>query len=281
MEDQLKVVFQTDSEIIKDFFENDPNFRVEYDYTKNEAYCAVYFASNFIYYPNDANTFTEGLIKNDRYEWVHQKLPCAHKHIFIRDIKKQWYLGGINAQINSPEKMFEFLEKETKNHKVITIGSSAGGYAAVLYGQLLGAERIYTFNGQFELNSLLLSSQESIDPLIFRYCNDDGLRPYYDLKHIIKNPEKIFYFASAYSDWDKAQSTHIRDLGINTIFFNTGHHGVPFPKIAIPGLFTLEKNELLKLRNKKQHPLLFSIKLAGLRNTLHFLSKELPKKFLK
>jgi len=47
------------------------------------------------------------------------------------------------------------LREESKRYSVITLGSSADGFAAVLYGQLLDAEIIYSFNGQFENNPLL------------------------------------------------------------------------------------------------------------------------------
>jgi hypothetical protein len=37
----------------------------------------------------------------------------ASKHIFLRDVFKQWYLAGINPTVSSPEKLVEFLRQET------------------------------------------------------------------------------------------------------------------------------------------------------------------------
>ena len=53
------------------------------------------------------------------------------------------------------EKVARFLAGETSNLKVIILGSSAGGYAAVLLGSLLKSDRVLTFNGQFDLEYIL------------------------------------------------------------------------------------------------------------------------------
>lgn len=97
--------------------------------------------------------------------FTHKK---AYKHIFIRDVFKQWYLAGINSNINTPEKLIEFLRKETEGYHTVMLGSSAGAYAAILYGSLLQTKKVLAFNPQYELKSLLNRSSEKINPLVFR-----------------------------------------------------------------------------------------------------------------
>ena len=168
MEIKENYSFQVDSETVKKVYQDQDNYLIEYSEEVPKKYCIIYFSSNDIYYPNTENAFIEQLLGKNRFEWYKTRINYGHKHIFIRDIQKQWYLGGINSRIDTPEKLIAFLKNETKGYLVIAIGSSAGGFASIIYGQLLNAERIYSFNGQFEIRSILNSSTETIDPLIFR-----------------------------------------------------------------------------------------------------------------
>lgn len=281
MENEQINIFQVDSDIVKKTFHEEDNFLIEFDLEADNDFCAIYFASNHIYYPNDLATFSNNIVKQNRFEWVNQKMQNVHKHIFVRDIKKQWYLDGINGVLSSPNKMLEFFRIETKGYRLITIGSSAGGYAAVLFGQSLNADRIYSFNAQFELFSLLKSSNKIIDPLIFKYQNNKNLIPYYDLINFIQNPSNIYYFTSEYSKWDKDQIEHIKSIGIKTIFFKTNHHGIPFPKNLMPIVLNYSKNELNKLVGKRINPILFSIDKVGLLNTSVYLSRAIFNKIKK
>lgn len=129
--------FQVDSEIVKEAYQNQDNYLIEYSEEVPKDYCIIYFSSNDIYYPNTGIAFQEQLLSKNRFEWYKTRVNIGYKHIFIRDIQKQWYLGGINSQIDTPEKLFDFLKDETAGYRVIALGSSAGGFAAIIYGQLL------------------------------------------------------------------------------------------------------------------------------------------------
>ena len=98
-------VFQTDSLLIKNHLISNSNYIIEYNESVKEEYCVVYFSSNDLYYPNTEISFKETVISKNRYEWYGNRINYAHKHIFIRDIQKQWYLGGINHQINTTDNL--------------------------------------------------------------------------------------------------------------------------------------------------------------------------------
>lgn len=272
------IVFQTDSDIIKAFLEKD-NYIIEYnEQCKYDKICTIYFSSNDIYYPNTEQAFRERIIDKNYYEMYNTRISTAYKHIFVRDIQKQWYLGGINSNINSPELLFDFLKNETLGYSVICIGSSAGGYAAVLYGSLLNAKRVFSFNGQFELKTLLKTSNEEIDPLIFRLALSP-LANYYDLMNYLNFKTAIYYFTSIRSDWDSQQYNHIRNVqSINTVFFKTSHHGVPFVKSALARVINMDVKVLNNIRSKKFNPILFSIKFGGFLQTFGVLYKQLKNK---
>jgi len=267
--------FQVDSEIVRHSYNTNDNYLIEYsDDILDKEYCAIYFTSNFLYFPNDAETFKKRVVVRNAFEWYGIRHPLAYKHIFVRDVFKQWYLKGINISINSPEKLLSFLEKETKNYKTICIGSSAGGYAAILYGTLLKSERVYAFNSQFELFSLL-STSESKNPIIKR-CSNSELRKYYDLTSLLDfSQSRIYYMYSNKSAWDRNQMKYVgkRD-GVHTIGFNNPLHGVPFLKAALPVFFSLSDDQLSVFEDHDYNPFFFSVKLIGVRRALVGLYKQ-------
>lgn len=264
-------VFQVDSELVNSVYSAHDNYLIENSSgidTGQLKYCAVYFSSNNLYYPNTAEEFNNAIVDKNRFEWYGTRIEKASKHIFLRDLYKQWYLKGVNAQINHPDKLLGFLKQETEGFEIVTLGSSSGGFAAVFYGQLLGAETIYSFNGQFEVDSLLKKSSKEIDPILFRNQNDTSLRAYYDISKFIKEPSKILYFRSNKSDWDVEQYTHIKDLGLNTFSFNTNHHGIPFAKTALPKVLNMTLDSISNFKGKKINPIVFSFQIAGIKQTM-------------
>lgn len=285
------IVFQTDSEIIRDAYKGNSNYLIEFneDISQNERYCILYFSSNDIYYPNNENEFRQQILIKNKFEWYNTRIKKGTKHIFLRDIKKQWYLTGINDELNSIEKLLLFLKQETAGYKIMALGSSAGGYAAVLFGSYLNAELVYTFNGQFMLSDRLTTSSEKIDPVIFREQYNPKINIYFSLKSHITNPQRIFYFYSDRSNWDISQYNHISDLHLQFISFRTKHHGIPFLKVNLPEVLNMSIESLRKFANKFNFPILFSFKISGFFKTIKYItiviykivSKKLDRKIIK
>jgi hypothetical protein len=275
MKNENGYVFQSDSDLVRQAYNFNNNFIIEYNESLQNDLCVLYFSSNNIYGQNTEESFRNNIILKNKFEWYGTRILNARKHIFLRDLIKQWYLTGINSTYNSPESLYQFLKVETKCYRVITVGSSSGGFAATLYGSLLNAEKILTFNGQFEVFSLLESSNSSINPIIFRNKNESELTKYYDVRKFITNPSCIFYFYSTKSAWDREQFEYVRIKNINHIGFITSHHGIPFLKCNLPRILSLEKKDLLKMNKKTYHPLLFSIKMVGIFKTIKGLYYQL------
>lgn len=260
--------FQVDSEIVQSVYNELPNYLIEYDdKNSNSGLCAIYFCSHDIYYPNNEEQFRKRIVEKNFFEWYRLRVPNAHKHIFVRDIFKQWYFMGINAQINTPEKLLLFFQNETKGYKTICVGSSAGGYAAILYGCQLKSEKVYAFCSRFEFSNRIKESNEAKDPLLFR--KQVG-KKYLDLKTSVDfNSADVYYFQSINSKLDKSQGNHIKDIkAIHKIRFRTSHHGVPFLKVAIPKVFVMTKDQLIKFETKINSPILFSIGRVGIYNAI-------------
>ncbi len=268
MEIKNQYSFQSDSLIVNHIFQNQDNYLIDYSFDVPKEYCIIYFSSNDLYFPNNESAFKEQMIEKNRFEWFGNRIKKGFKHIFIRDIQKQWYLGGINALINSPKKLLDFLKLETIGFKTITVGSSAGGYAAVIYGQQLNAEMIFSFNGQFELKSLLENSNERIDPLIFRKINEKNVGSWYNSKNYIQNPKSIFYFHSSKSNWDIKQRQFVSDLDIRTISFISKNHGLPFYRFNLRQVINMNYIQLAELEKKAIYPFEFSRSLIGFYPTI-------------
>lgn len=262
--------FQVDADIVQKTFHEMPNYLIEYDTdASSKEYCAIYFSSNNIYTPNEESAFNCRIVQKNSFEWYGLRIKKAYKHIFVRDIFKQWYLKGINADIDTPEKLCSFLRKETKGMKVICMGSSAGGYAAILYGSLLKAERVIAFNAQFELRSLLSRDDETKNPLVYRVLNTE-YEKYLELPAVANMADtEVFYFQSTKSKWDILQDEYIKDtLPIHKIRFRSSIHGVPFLKVAIPVIYDMDSSELIKYEKQINNPFLFTIKMVGIIKTI-------------
>ena len=71
--------------------------------------------------------------------------------IFIRDTKQSWYQRGViglGDNINEVTNNIKEIISKINYSKIITIGCSMGGYAALLFGNLLNVNSILAFSPQ-------------------------------------------------------------------------------------------------------------------------------------
>ncbi len=76
--------------------------------------------------------------------------------IFIRDLDQSWYHKGLKDISTSIEGTAIFLKKiieKQKYSKVVCLGNSMGGYAAIVIGKLIGADRVLSFAPQTFLDN--------------------------------------------------------------------------------------------------------------------------------
>ena len=97
------------SRLVRDEYEKDNYFIIETDADTNKA--IVFFSSNGIYFPNTEDAFLRAMNgPRHGYEWTNiaknKRVQRTFKKImFIRDVYKQWYITGINDEVNSVEKV--------------------------------------------------------------------------------------------------------------------------------------------------------------------------------
>ncbi len=190
----------------------------------------IIFTRNGLYFPTTIEKFREEVVWNNKFEWKNiadnrRIRACADRFVFVRDIYKNWCIQGINSRVNTQDKVAYVLREAIGDGKVfVTVGSSAGGYMAVLFGILLGAETIYAFSPQINLYEY-----HKDHPVNYynEYCENPEINKYMDLTKLIPQFEgNIFYWYPAHCKEDIRQYNAVRSCcNVNFFAMNQSRHG--------------------------------------------------------
>ena len=212
----------------------------------------IYFTSNALYYPNDDKTVYERIFVNDRYEFRHYRRPSLpgeiKQEIFLRDVYKQWYILGINKEINTVEALADYLRELTEGTSVITVGSSAGGFAACLFGMLVGARQIFTFSGQYDVTGSINPGNE----VLWEYKDDPSYNQYFSIVNRLKdNTIPVFYFYPSGIDKDLHQNDLVKEIScIHRFCIRSNEHGRTIYDQNIPYVLAMDTDHLIRLEQK-------------------------------
>ncbi len=91
------------------------------------------------------------------FEFFNLSKSFDTNRIYVRDFAQSWYHQGLPGIADDIDGIVDFLrEKITQSHadKVIMVGNSMGGYAAILFGVLLDADTVHAFSPQTFINKL-------------------------------------------------------------------------------------------------------------------------------
>jgi len=260
------------------------NYLIEYDECyRKEKKCAIYFSGSGIYAPNTEEAFEQRIVKENRFEWYGHRIPGVYKHIYVRDIAKQFYVLGINKSINNMELLVEFLKEETSGMTTYTVGSSAGGYAAAVIGCMLDAKIIYCFSGFFSLNNI----NTDVWYLVSKYQDSEIHSRYYEVTKYLNNTQaKMIYFYPALStdeiNNDYYQHTLVANCSnVLTFPMKTCIHGITFPKEYLGQLWNKDWDQMQKINNSFKGNIdigLFVFRCCGVRNYMEYFLKLLKEK---
>lgn len=113
-------------------------------------------------------------------------LPC--KRVFLRDLHQSWYHRGLPGHATSLVGVADSLRELASAQQVdrlVLAGSSAGGYAALVFGTLLGADSVLCFGPQsvLELEALAeIDDHRWDDQLRTLFCSGAMNRDWTDLR---------------------------------------------------------------------------------------------------
>ncbi|MBQ0111212.1 MAG: hypothetical protein KBS41_04740 [Oscillospiraceae bacterium] len=261
------------------------NFRIQI-VNENIDVCYVFFTSNGFWMDE---TFEDIVVSQDRYEWENlskseQIRSSAGKYIFIRDVYKHHYVDGINENIDSIDKIIDFLKAEVKGYNLITVGDSSGGYMAMIVGTRLNAQKIYSFGGIFSLYKWCGGNNTfTFNDLTYltKYVGQEKSK-YFDICNLIKEENiPIYHFFAAQSEADIIQiNTVCANKPDNLFLFplKEQKHGSSILPFCYPKVLTMDNESLGSVYkyfegndiDKKK----FAVKILGFTKTVFELFKR-------
>ncbi len=262
---------EKDNLVILEAYHNLEHMKLEI--TGNTAkQCYIFFTSHGLYYPTTIGNFKHKVLEQDGYEWVNISKNSAirgnaSEFIFVRDIYKNWCIQGINGTINTIDKLYERLKTMTEGREIITVGSSAGGFMAILFGTLLKAKTIYAFSPQVSL-----TRYHVFHPINYfeDYLKDSGVVKYMELAPLMKEyTGNLFYFYPNGCPEDVDQYEAVKNLEqVHFFSVNQKQHGVTFHGDSIIKILSMPTGSLIlhceRYRNKRINPDLFLLRTSGL-----------------
>lgn len=234
-------------DLLEETFKKD-NFLIEYS-DKESNLAVIYFSSHAVFYPNEKEAFEKHIVQRNRFENYGHRISKAKKHIFVRDIMKQFYVHGINTEIDCIDKLMDFLSQETKGMDVITVGFSAGGYMSILAGTLLNAKLIFAFSPFVNLFDLF-DGEESFKyySQLYNNRNNEKYSKYYNLLELIKesnSPIMYLYPTRSVSDVKRLEYLPSNLKNIYKFGIISDQHGDSIHKKALLGYLNSSADELI------------------------------------
>jgi hypothetical protein len=90
-----------------------------------------------------------------RTKKLEKRFGLTFNRLLVRDLANAWYhrgVPGLGTHVDEVATTLRSLIRSIHPSEVITIGQSAGGYAAIMFGMLLKADRIVAFGPLSYLN---------------------------------------------------------------------------------------------------------------------------------
>lgn len=234
-----------DSVEVTQKYQNDANCIVRDNEAAVGDWCILFVSSHGMYANNTKEAFESTIIRDDRYDWtnlakVEPLKTSVSRFIFIRDLYKQWYISGINSEIDDIDKLAEYLRSLTKGYRLIIVGNSAGGYMAALLAAKLKAERAFSISGQWDIS-------DRVNDAYVKAAINAGYEYLSILKYL--DPEiPIFYLYPKGSQWDQKQADLVKAFpNVIEIPFKSTFHGAACYGINTVWLLTKDERALAEL----------------------------------
>jgi len=230
----MEIRLDDDNDILAACYKN-KNYKIIHGFVQNNR-CLLVVSSNGVYVNNTYEDLYDSIVCADRYEWqktAEELLFWYEKIIFIRDVRKQFYVTGINANISSIDNLIDWLSKETIGYKIVIAGSSAGGYLALAICNALSCEYVVTFGAQINLyihNNVLTEYY-----YLSKYKDNIKYSKWYDLSDMLsENKVSILFFYSDKCEMDVNQLQCVKDnQKIIPIPINSSVHAQPLNRKAL------------------------------------------------
>ena len=147
--------------------------------------------------------------------------------LFLRDIACRYYIAGIKNSTTCFEDTIEMYRKLTsckKYKRIVAIGCSSGGYASILYGQLLGFDKVIAFSPQAVLTQAkedligdIYNAPKTAQWLRTLHQDNAEYQKALDLNNYrpFKTPVDIHYSVDGNKGSDKKHALYLQSLNCN------------------------------------------------------------------
>lgn len=159
------------------------------------------------------------------------------KRLFVRDLRQAWYHRGVPRHGGSIPEVAESLRAILARHEVdrlVVAGNSAGGYAALLFGALLGADAVLCFAPQtvLDLDVLAAMGDHRWDDRLLAHAATGAIDARFtDLRRVLgaaadtATSFRIYFDTSMRAD--RLHAERVADLhGVQLYRFGHGSHGI-------------------------------------------------------
>jgi pimeloyl-ACP methyl ester carboxylesterase len=159
------------------------------------------------------------------------------KRLFIRDLRQAWYHRGIPGHGSNIPELAESLGRILAREQVdrlVVAGTSAGGYAALVFGTLLGADEVLCFAPQtiLDLDILADMNDHRWDERLGGLAAAGGVDARFaDLRQVLGGARRAdtdyrIYFARSLPA-DRLHAERLADLrGVRLYRFGHSNHNV-------------------------------------------------------
>ena len=154
--------------------------------------------------------------------------------LFLRDMNRDYYINGLKNSTKNLNETIELLKKlisYKKYSKVVAIGSSSGGFAAILFGHLLKFKKVLAFNPQtiisepFNKNIIPYLFSKEISIRLGGLNKSDKLyQKCLNLRNFIPFNTQVEIHYSQFSRIDTQQAFFIKHRNCQLIKHSSGSH---------------------------------------------------------
>ncbi|GAB4341412.1 MAG: hypothetical protein Kow0089_15780 [Desulfobulbaceae bacterium] len=169
-----------------------------------------------------------GKLPTPPFEFQGVARPHRTNKLFLRDLHRSWYHAGLADVTSGIEETAAFLRekvRETGASRVITMGNSMGGYAALLFGKLIDAAVIHAFSPQTVLHDeRYIRNKERIAAVHERYP-----ATFFDLKPVMEKPGEglVHIYYDMTNSIDRKHAGRLKKVdGARFYRFIGGGHGL-------------------------------------------------------
>ncbi|WP_286162468.1 alpha/beta fold hydrolase [Methylobacillus flagellatus] len=178
----------------------------------------------------------KGALGMPPFEFYKSCSMLQESRIFFRDLSQRWYhagLAGISNDIAGTVRYLRDTITRIQPTQVVFIGNSMGGYAAILFSNLLGIGRVVCFSPQTFITArqrLRHSDYRWQRQILSTYLTTLGQVRYFDLAEVLLHAKQATSVTIHVSNDDSLDMKHAKHLesfsNVRLCIHEAGGHGL-------------------------------------------------------